>query len=177
MLGEHRDDVGGLRLGRRVDAHEAGDLRVLASASHSVERAAHAEPGDDDLLGPARRGAAYAASTSADQSAQPVVSMSSIVVPWPGRRGSSTWKPSAANGLGEAAHRRRVAGEAVEHERARAHAPAVGSRAWWDHGSAPGRTAGRRATSWRTFYLTDVPVAVVEAATGPGRDLTRRSRP
>ena len=38
----------------------------------------------------------YAASTSAAQSAQPVSSMSSTTVPWPGSRGSSTCRPSAA---------------------------------------------------------------------------------
>src|SRR6056297_1017168 len=37
-----------------------------------------------------------AARTSAAQSVQRVVSMSSIVVPWPGRRGISTWYPRAA---------------------------------------------------------------------------------
>lgn len=37
-----------------------------------------------------------AASTAAYQSSLPVVAMSCQVVPWPGRRGSSTERPDAA---------------------------------------------------------------------------------
>src|SRR3954464_13787686 len=44
--------------------------------------------------------------------------MSSIVVPWPGRRGSSTWNPSAANASARVRNGRRVAGEAMHDGRA-----------------------------------------------------------
>ncbi len=56
----------------------------------------------------------YAASTSPVQSAQPVVSISSTVVPWPGRQRQLDVEAAAGHRLGEPAHRRRVAGEAVE---------------------------------------------------------------
>ena len=115
---------------------------------------------------PARR--RYAASTSAVQSAQPVVEHLLDDVPWPGSRGSSTCRPSAARRR-RCPHRRRVAGEAVQHERAGA-GPSVGSRLV-DQASAPGRTA---VQSWPTFYPTGVEMP---GGVGVAGDLTRRSSP
>ena len=75
----------------------------------------------------------YAASTSAVQSAHRVPFISSTVVPWPGRRGSSTENPAAANA---SARPRIELGLPVKPWRHRA--PAGPPSA--DQGSAPGRS-------------------------------------
>ncbi len=75
-------------------------------------------PATDDLLAARRqlgvgglgRGAASRPSRSS--------SMSSRVVPWPGQQGQLDREPGRGERLGQASHRLRVAGEAVEHERA-----------------------------------------------------------
>ena len=132
--------------------HDAGDVGVLERRPQR-QRAAHAEPGDDDLPGAARRGAGRPPRPRRSSRPSRSSSMSSTVVPWPGRRGSSTWKPGGGERLGEAAHRRRVAGEAVEHEGA-------GRRAVARVGCVCGTTARRRAgrlvrrSPWPTFYRT-----------------------
>ena len=94
----------------------------------------------------------YAASTSPVQSAQPVVSMSSIVVPWPGSTGSSTWKPPPA--IAWASPR---IDDGLPVKPCSASTPAAPSSvAWCDHGSAP----GRRLDVIPTFYrLAPAPVS------------------
>ena len=93
----------------------------------------------------------YAASTSPVQSAQRVVSMSSTVVPWPGRRGSSTWKPAPAT----ASASPRI-DDGLPVKPWSASTPGAAVVAWRcatrARRRAGGSTSSRRSTAWRAWH-------------------------
>ena len=126
--------VGRLRLGERVDQHEAADSRLVQRRPQR-QRAAHRLADDDDAPGALRQASRRRRRPRRSSPPTASRSMSLTSVPWPGSRGTSTCRPAPAI----AAATPRI-DDGLPVNPCRASTPPPSPPAAWENASAPART-------------------------------------
>ena len=167
-LVDHLDLVSAARPGQRVDAHDADDRRVVEGGRED-QRRAHALTDEHDAIDRAVRAARARSATSAAQSDQRVASMSSTVVPCPGRAWHLDVVASRDHRVGNAADRERTTREPMDDEHTDPGVARVGER------FAAGEHRGRRRHLDVSTRTGDVSSPGVDPHGDGPVDLTRGS--